>query len=476
MMTKRFAFFSTVFIALNISFIPLLGAYGLSVCPVLRDKGFLSGCSYSTMFVLLVCGLNLPLTFSQLKTKTEPKPWLSPIIYLVATVGALFVLENLLGINHSSMDSQAPQLLILASFLLGITQFYGMSWVKAESFQEVKSESTVNRAWINHSLKIFLPTFASVVVLVHFVGTQSKMAKSSFATLDSMISDTRILIFFTLIWMITTYLFLFLSEKDSVRKISTLLDSIKSGTFDEKIPFSSWGLWNYLGNSVRAFGKTFNERERVLRSFSRFVSNEVASKSIKEEITSVSGERVELTIIMTDIRGFSAISETLSPEKIIVFLNEYFELVIRTFIENHIHIDKFIGDGILAYSQPGKNPTEENTRAILACNQLLNSLPALNESYRLKGLPEIKIGGGVTRGEVVRGMIGSTDRLEHTIIGDSVNRAARLESLTKDHGVSLVITEDVYKNCQEDTLVLFRNLGKSKLKGIEKEFEIYGRQ
>lgn len=475
MMTKRFAFFSAVFIALNIAFIPLLGAYGLSVCPVLRVKGFLAGCSYSTMYVLIVCGLNLPLTFYQLKSTGKSKPWLSPVFYIVATVAALIVLENLLGMNHSSVDSQAPQLLILSSFLLGITQYYGMAWVKAESFEAIKPESTVNRAWINHSVKIFLPTFATVVVLVHFVGTQSKMATSSFATLESMINDSRILIFFTLGWMITTYVFLFLSEKDSVRKISTLLDSIKSGKFDEKIPFSSWGLWNYLGNSIRTFGKTYNERERVLRSFSRFVSNEVASKSIKEEITSVSGERVDLTIIMTDIRGFSAMSETLTPEKIILFLNEYFELVIRTFIENHIHIDKFIGDGILAYSQPGKNPVEENSRAIRACNQLLDAIPALNESYRKKGLPEIRIGGGVTRGEVVRGMIGSTDRLEHTIIGDSVNRAARLEALTKDHGVSLIITEDVYQQCDKGILQTFKKLGKSRLKGIEQEFEIYGR-
>jgi len=474
-MTRRFAFFSIVFIALNIAFIPLLGAYGLSVCPVLRQSGFFSGCSYSTMFVIIVCGLNLPLTYYQLVSKSKPKPWLTPIFYLSATIAALIVLENLLGVNHSSMQSQAPQLLIIASCLLGITQYYGMAWVRVDSSEEVQQETTVNRAWINHSIKGFLPTFASTVVLVHFVGTQGRMAKNSFATIETMVSDSRVLILFTLGWMLTTYLFLFLSEKDSVGKISALLDSIKTGSFDEKKSFSSWGLWNYLGNSIRIFGKTFNERERVLKSFSRFVSNEVVNKSIKEEISTVSGDRVELTIIMTDIRGFSGISEQLPAEKVIAFLNEYFELVIRTFLEHNIHIDKFIGDGILAYVRPGNNSIEENTRAVQACNALIEALPALNQNYKIKGLPELKIGGGITRGEVIRGMIGSSDRLEHTIIGDSVNRAARLESITKDHGVSLILSEDVYNDCEKLHLNLYRSLGVSKLKGIDQEFAVYGR-
>lgn len=474
-MTKRFAFFTAIFIALNIAFIPLLGAYGLSVCPVLRETGFLSGCSYSTMFVILVCGLNLPFTYYQLISKTKIQAWLSPVFYLVATVASLIVLENILGINHSSLDSQAPQILIIASCLLGITQYYGMSWVKSGSFDEVKSDVTVNRAWFNHSFKVFLPIIAKTFVLFHFVITQGALAQSNFTTIESIINDTCVLIFFTLGWMITTYMFLFLSEKDSVKKIAALLDSIKSGSFNEALPFSSWGLWNYIGNSIRVFGQTFNERERVVKSFSRFVSNEVASRSVREEITSVSGDRVELTIIMTDIRGFSSIAENLPPEKVIEFLNEYFELVISTFIEHKIHIDKFIGDGILAYAQPTGSPEIDNGRALSACNALLEALPSLNESYMTKGLPEIRIGGGITRGEVIRGMIGSSNRLEHTIIGDSVNRAARLESITKDHGVDFIISEEIFDKCDKKLLKEFRSLGLSKLKGIEKEFAVFGR-
>lgn len=467
---SRLFIFFFLFLLLNLAFVPLLSVYGLSVCPVLRVSGFLLGCAYSGVFVGIMYIFNLILTLAQLKYN-KTKAWFYPLAYMIATLLALVFLQNFLNIQHASAQSRAPQVLVLASILLGLTQYYGLTWAVGNSS---KAGSVLTPIWRKHAIKVMLPSFAMILTLLHFVLTQSRMTREDFASAESIIEGTSILILFLSTWLIFTYVFYFLAEFDAVKSISKQINSIEEQKFLQAKANSGWGLWLFIAQRLEFLGQAMHERSSLVKSFSRFVAKDVVSKATKQEITEVEGEDAELTIIMTDIRDFTKLSDTLPAEKIITILNSYFDMMIDTFVRFEIHIDKFIGDGILAYVESKNDSKLENDRALEACHTIISRLEILNQELTKNQLPPLRIGIGINRGKVVRGLIGSSQRLEHTIIGDPVNRAARLESLCKEHAKTVIINEAIYQNSSSDLNNKFSYLGALKLKGIDEEVRTYG--
>jgi len=218
----RLAIFMLVFLLLNLAFVPLLSVYGLSVCPVLRVSGFLLGCAYSGVYVGVLYLTNLALILVQFRIG-KPKAWLYPTAYLVATILSLVFLQRFLNIQHASSHSRAPQILILASVLLGITQYYGLAWVLKLSNPKIRQLSSV---WRRHSLKTMLPSIAVVLTLLHFVLTQGRMMRENFSTAESIVEGTSILILFLSVWSVLTYLFYFLAEFDAVKAIAQSMRTI----------------------------------------------------------------------------------------------------------------------------------------------------------------------------------------------------------------------------------------------------------
>lgn len=471
---RRLSVFLIVFLALNLSFIPLLAAYGLSVCPVLKVSGFMLGCAYSGVFVGLVYIINLILILIQSRVNFgKVSRFVFPLSYLVATGIALLLLKKFMGISHAGSQSRAPQILILASLLLGVTQYYGLTWCQFGAGK--KSKRPLGELWRKHSIRLMLPMLSGLLILLHFVTSQAALGKTDpFVSVDLVSSNIRVVIFFVSTWMLVTYAFHFLTEKDAVLQLSQKVSAIESGDYEERKPFQASGLWLFMFQKLEDLGTTLKERGLLLNSFSKFVAKDVVAKATKDEIKNFQGQEVELTIIMIDIRNFTRISDTLSAEKVIQMLNAYFNLVIDIFTKSGIHIDKFIGDGILAYVEPGKSAVEDNECALTAMDKILNELPKLNKILETEGLPQVSIGAGIHRGFVVRGLIGSNQRLEHTIIGDPVNRTSRLEGLTKEHGVQLVVSKEVYSVSSDVWKKRMRELGAAHVKGIESKLEIYG--
>jgi class 3 adenylate cyclase len=469
--SARLRIFLMLFLALNLAFVPLMASYGLSVCPVLRVGGFALGCVYSGVFIAIVYSLNTTLI---LLNRNTTRAWLYPLIYVIATAIAITILQHLLKISHAGSMSRGPQILLLTSLLLGITQYYGLVWVKQNGIGT--DLSSINKLWRSHSHKVMQPIFAMALVLIHFALSQKALAKQPLQSMEDMANDGFVITMFLVGWLCVTYLFHFLAERDSVLKIASQLKRIEEGDFSQIEVFKTWGLWLFLSQRLRDFGQTMRERTYLVKSFSRFVARDVVERATQEELHTAEGEgeSVELTIIMTDIRGFTRISDDLPADKIIVMLNSYFNMVIDVFVKYGIHIDKFIGDGILAYVDPLNNTMSENEMAVRAIEEILQRLSPLNQQLKSEGLPEIHIGGGIHRGTVIRGLIGSSQKLEHTIIGDPVNRAARLESLTKEFGVQLITSDKVYNSLPPSTQRKFRPLGLAKVKGIEEDLTIFG--
>jgi adenylate cyclase len=156
------------------------------------------------------------------------------------------------------------------------------------------------------------------------------------------------------------------------------------------------------------------------------------------------GKRQPVTILFSDIRGFTPLSERMTPEQVVSLLNEYFDKMTDVIFQSGGTIDKFVGDCIMAlWGAPIPKPGDA-ARAVRAAVLMRQALAELQEKWRQQGREPFETGIGINSADVVVGNIGSHKRLDYTVIGDGVNLAARLESATKELGASLVISEATY--------------------------------
>jgi class 3 adenylate cyclase len=182
------------------------------------------------------------------------------------------------------------------------------------------------------------------------------------------------------------------------------------------------------------------EKSLLKDRFGAYVSNEVADVLVRSPELYLGGTRQVVTVLFTDLRGFTRASEHLSPDVVVKELNAYFEVVVGAVHGNGGVIDKYIGDGVMAtFGVPTPKP-DDAARAIAAACATKTGLDALNVERARDGRPPLVVGIGVHTGDCVAGNIGTPERAQYTIIGDTVNVASRLEAATKEHGVAALIS------------------------------------
>jgi len=192
------------------------------------------------------------------------------------------------------------------------------------------------------------------------------------------------------------------------------------------------------------------ERSRVRQTLEKYVSAPVAAEILRhndEYEQSLGGERRHVTILTSDVRGFTTLSETSDPFELVQQLNEYFSAMAEVVMRHEGTLDKYIGDAILAvYGAPlSAGPVEDALRAVRTAVEMREELAKLQDHWKAQGRPPIKIGIGLNSGEVIVGNIGSQRRMEYTVIGDVVNVACRVEALNKEFGTDILITGSVYE-------------------------------
>lgn len=207
------------------------------------------------------------------------------------------------------------------------------------------------------------------------------------------------------------------------------------------------------------------KKARRLRSvFSQYLAPAVVEEMVKQQDSLVlSGEERELTILFSDIRGFTSMAEKMRPQALCAFLNEYLTPMTAAVMNRRGTVDKFIGDALMAFWN-APLPTPDHTRqACEAALAMLKELKLLNSSWLKRGLPTLRIGIGIHCGVVRVGNMGSKQRFEYTVIGDSVNLASRLEGLTKFYNAEILVSGPVCDALHKD--FIFRQVDTVRVQG-----------
>lgn len=214
-------------------------------------------------------------------------------------------------------------------------------------------------------------------------------------------------------------------------------------------------------------------RDHVDRLFGQYVSGAVKARILDGGLT-LAGSRQQVAVLFSDIRGFSTFSEGRDPEEIVGHLNAYFDRMVEA-IEGHGGVvDKFIGDAVMAVFggvAAVERPSDAAVRAALAMRE---GLASLNAQWQAAGAPTFENGVGIEFGEVLEGPIGSAARKEFTVIGDAVNTASRVESLTKSLGRPILVTESVFRELSPELAARFEPLGETQVKGKEHHVAVHG--
>jgi len=206
-------------------------------------------------------------------------------------------------------------------------------------------------------------------------------------------------------------------------------------------PFLAVGL-SYVSISVQRLLAEEQERLRIRKAFESYVAPAVVQEMLKHpELLRLGGERREITILFTDIRGFTAMSEKLDPESLVRLLHDFLNPMSNIIIDQGGTIDKYMGDAIMAlFGAPLVQP-EHPRLACRAALEMVASLRALNLKWQAEGRPPLKVGVGINSGPVAVGNMGSDRLFDYTAIGDNVNLASRLEGLNKYYGTSILISQ-----------------------------------
>ena len=212
------------------------------------------------------------------------------------------------------------------------------------------------------------------------------------------------------------------------------------------------------------------ERRRIRESFHQYIGREVAER-VYDDDRSLSGQRRTVSVMFTDLRDFTTMSEAMTADQVARQLNEYFPMMVEAVQQHRGIVNDFIGDAVMAvYGAPMDNP-EHALDAVRTARKMQAGLAALNAEWQARGLPTLKMGIGIHTGTVFAGNVGSSKRKKYTVVGDAVNVAARVEGLNKELHTTLLITGDTYTAIKDR--VEAKDCGEVKVKGRHQAVKVY---
>ncbi|AKN17449.1 adenylate cyclase [Mycobacterium haemophilum DSM 44634] len=226
--------------------------------------------------------------------------------------------------------------------------------------------------------------------------------------------------------------------------------------------------------NTRLFDEVAESREAeksVRQVFQKYVPADIVREALKIKDGGRLSSKLTATVLFSDIRGFTSISEKMPPESVVGFLNDYLQRMVDIVFDEGGIVDKFIGDAVMAVFGAPVPKADDATRAVRAAMRMIEEIDRFNDEQRTKGGVEIDVGIGLHTGPLIAGNIGSDRKMEYTVIGDTVNAAKRVEALNPEMKTHILITRE----CFEATGAAFavRELPRVQVKGKEQPLQLY---
>lgn len=282
---------------------------------------------------------------------------------------------------------------------------------------------------------------------------------TSWAVMFSRHLLTRVFLPMSMLAIYIGYAFISFRSGMQVEMVPFIFSTVSTG-------FISLGYLNFTEGA---------EKRKVSHLFTQYVSKDVLDEVLnnyQEYLKSSAGQKVEITVLFSDIRGFTTMSETTEPEKIVEMLNVHFTVMADIILKHNGTIDKYIGDAIMAFWGAPVKTENHAEQAVLAGKEMLEGLNEVNKILKERGFQhEIKIGIGINTGMATIGNIGSERKKNYTVVGDAVNLSSRLESITKEHKTPLLFSEYTYSRIKDK--IPCRLVGNVTVKGREQAVDIY---
>ncbi|MGV8992402.1 MAG: CHASE2 domain-containing protein [Thiobacillus sp.] len=227
----------------------------------------------------------------------------------------------------------------------------------------------------------------------------------------------------------------------------------------------------YAFNTAYGFFAASRNKRQMTKLFGQYVPPELAAEMSQDPAHyTMDGQSRDMTVLFSDIRGFTNFSENLSPAELSEVLNAYLSTMTHIVQNQRGTIDKYIGDAIMAFWNAPVDLTDHASRAVQTALEMQAALPELNKEFAARGWPDVKIGVGVNTGRMSVGNMGSEFRMSYTVMGDAVNLGSRLEGITKQYGVGILVTQTTV---EADPVHVFMKVDDVRVKGKVKPVAIY---
>jgi len=311
-----------------------------------------------------------------------------------------------------------------------------------------------------------------------------------FRDIDRITTQT---IVFSIVSTLLAALLLFILSSTLTRPLNHVVDTMKeiilSGDLDRSVPIKFNDEIGQLAQTFNLMVKELNKAQKNIKNyalkavlaqknemkirniFQKYVPQDLIDQFFKNPESMLVGDTRKLSILFSDIRSFTTISENMKPDELVHSLNDYFSVMVDLILQRNGIVDKYIGDAIMAFYGAPVAHQDDALQSVHSALDMMREVKDFNHRQVQNGRPEFRIGIGINYGDVTVGNIGTDKKMDYTVIGDSVNLASRLEGLTKEYKTELVISEFLQKEIEGSLMT--RLLDVVAVKGKKSGVKIY---
>lgn len=461
----------------------------------MNEHGFLFGCQYSTKFVFSVLFFQLTFIattafflkkYSKTSLVNEFSLKLFPLVSLGVHVLCFWYFSQNYETQLSGHTPHSKEIQLFLFTCMSLIAVLGWQWLEVESIYYSRkwivktkgNEHSLFKLWIIEQKNKLIPALGltSFFICYFLLFLETKENNEDLA---NAVTEQKSYFYYlsgiVALWSSILLYFDFYKNIYFIQQAENHLNQLQQQNWKYHSNIFQSGFFGFIFNLLNQLSDSMLKKTRLLKGFSAFVSESVAHELLNQDQHVQTGTQKKVAILMADVRDFTQFSSQMKPQEVVDLLNIYFSDMLEVFVEYGITLDKFIGDGILAYIPLDEENKIQNIENITkAAFQMHAKLNHTNQKLKSKKLPRIQLGVALHVGQVVVGSIGSKDKLQYTIIGDPVNVAARLESFCKEHRVGIIASSHFLSKTSNEMNLKFISLGKQKIRGIELPMEVFG--